>query len=625
MAKIPDASSIGRLIPSGAIGSPRASTPKITGYSELADVAAQTLNNYREDIGKFNYLKAQTELDKSHNEAILAIDQEPDYTKHEKIYQQYMDSSSKKLTSGLFGRYRDNFELQYQDRLSSGITKVKLNVNEKIRDRQEADFIGMSDDILNEAITTKDPDRMAELQNRYVEAVNSVVKYNDTAKVKTIQGFGERLATGRIEFMNADELRGILSRFKQDGTYQKGGDIFDNVRPDTLKKVAGSALTSNLRFQKDALMVQRGGLYASGDLPLNHRDDESKKSFNAYYSNLINSTEFDSAPAGDKIQAIGTIVSNAKFIPEALKGDLMSSAISKDPSTVEYAASVINYIEDLNPNLSPSLGGREIERLRDIASMIRSNIPAIDAIEAVDFQRSPENQASMKKIEQELKDLDFDYRSKVKTKFDPWFGSLDTKTQLNSEAGVGALDKAEIDFRVSFENHYKRTRNSEVAQRRALQDSLEQYGRSEVNPEPILTKYPVERYYSIKGLDSSWILEQARDEIRNLNKTRMDPIPEDKINKIYIVADPIRTARTISSGRPAYKLMYIDNGVVKSAIGDNAYVPDPEAYAKAIIDGKRKVPSDIIDQIPLLEYEVNRFKRKVDESTKEVMKLNEEQ
>jgi hypothetical protein len=71
--------------------------------------------------------------------------------------------------------------------------------------------------------------------------------------------------------------------------------------------------------------------------------------------------------------------------------------------------------------------------------------------------------------------------------------------------------------------------------------------------------------------------------------------------------------------------MYIDNGVVKSAIGDNAYVPDPEAYAKAIIDGKRKVPSDIIDQIPLLEYEVNRFKRKVDESTKEVMKLNEEQ
>ena len=75
----------------------------------------------------------------------------------------------------------------------------------------------------------------------------------------------------------------------------------------------------------------------------------------------------------------------------------------------------------------------------------------------------------------------------------------------------------------------------------------------------------------------------------------VSPITFDEVKeKMMIIADPIATQQSASTGRPVYKLMYLQNGVPINLLGEGKFFrPDEDAAREDLLE---KIEEDRIEQ-----------------------------
>lgn len=330
------------------------------------------------------------------------------------------------------------------------------------------------------------------------------------------------------------------------------------------------------KLLEDQDLMSSGSLFASGEATINPTNDKQKKAFDTYYRNTVNSAQFAQLDSTQKNMYIVDMVSNARYVPDTLRGDIASASMSVNEDAVKNAAELIAVVEEQQPHLLPLFGNEEkIERLSMIKDRINLGYKPKEAISIVDNILNPMNKVTSTQVAQEIKDQGIDFRTKVIDNFNPWLGGVETDIAMSADT----IDKATADYRIAFEDNYRRTRNVADADR-AAQKAMYKYGRSEINPEPIITSYPIERYYNIGG-KFEWIKEQAvSDAIANnpsLNKEELN-------SNIYIIADPIATRATVNTGKPIYKLMMIKDGVPVDLLNGKYFAPDEESARKQLIE-----------------------------------------
>jgi hypothetical protein len=328
-----------------------------------------------------------------------------------------------------------------------------------------------------------------------------------------------------------------------------------------------------------------GSVFAQGLFPVNPQIKEHRDAIDNYYVSMVSNPQFQTMDLNQKNSLVADMINSSRFVPSTLKGEISRAAVSRNGEEVTAVADLIDRVEANSPHLINQLGSKEnIERITMINDRINAGMGSNDAIATVDEILNPRNAATVAQVQEEIKKITTgimgtSFRKKVINFFDPYFGGFEEAGPISSEA----IDKASAVYRMAFEDNYRKSRNESDAKKSA-ERAMKKFGRSTINPEPILTEYPVERYYGIQGADNDWIRDQAVEDAITINKQRLDPISSEDIkDNLYIVADPIETQRTIETGLPVYRLMYIKDGVPMDLLNGQLFRPDETAARKKIL------------------------------------------
>lgn len=340
--------------------------------------------------------------------------------------------------------------------------------------------------------------------------------------------------------------------------------------------------------------VALGAVFATGQSILNPENSDHTKAFNNYYESLTQNEVFANATPQEKNGIVVDVINQSKYVPDNLRGEIIAAARSNDEAVITQAADLIDRVSIQAPELLPQLGSQEkINRINMINDRINAGVAPARAIEIVDNQLDPRNAASEQVIKTELQAIEkeTDFRNRALKSFrtyGDWFGGFVGGGIDNASLPAKmALDSAALEYRVHFEDTYRKTRD--VAQAEKVADQkMGLWGRTTVNPSPMPMKFPPEHFYSIPNVDSSWIREQAIDDVLKLTKGGFVPYSRDDLeDQLYIVPHPDRTPRTAEQGRPEYSVMILKDGTPINILGEGKYWrPDIDAKKQQLIKGK---------------------------------------
>ena len=330
----------------------------------------------------------------------------------------------------------------------------------------------------------------------------------------------------------------------------------------------------------------RGALFASGQATLNPTNDKDKKAVNAYYKDMIAQPEMAQLEPGERNSAIVDMVSKARFVPETLKGEIEAAGTSQDPQTITQLADLVDKISVTSPQLLHMLGDdTKLKRIDMINDRINAGYDPKEAVKTVDDRLDPRNKAQEEAIETELKTLNKkrDFRMETVNNFTK---ITDFHSLRNEPVSQGQIDAATLDYKVAYEDAYRQTRDDGAA-RKAAQRSLSLYGRTEINPRSMITKFPIERYYGIENQSSEWIRAQAVKDVADIQKNNLSPIASEDLEKnLYIVADPDMTPRSAAEGSPVYRLVYLKDRVPVDVLGGKFWRPDVDRRRQELVTEK---------------------------------------
>lgn len=346
------------------------------------------------------------------------------------------------------------------------------------------------------------------------------------------------------------------------------------------------------KFETETDLTALGAAIGTGQLVGNPKNNDHKKAIDKFYVSFKQHPEFQAATPEVQNYMIADMLDKAKIVPATLLGEIQTAVRSNDGENLENISNLIDNIETLNPYMLDSLG--DISRLRAINAETDRGRSMSQAIEIVDERMNPVNAPREEQIRSEINALKIDHRQEALNGFmgmgdwvNSWFGGgLDQA----SPAAMIELDYAAADYKYEFERAYRDTRSVDAAHKIA-QKSMLNYGRTDVNGQPMVTRFPVEKYYAIENVDNAkWIRQQAIDEAIEWYSTGMS-IPRDKSyieENIRIIPHPTVTRETAKTGQPVYILGLIENGQIINILGENRYwQPDVEAHKKKILSGHK--------------------------------------
>lgn len=352
--------------------------------------------------------------------------------------------------------------------------------------------------------------------------------------------------------------------------------------------------------------LMRGALFARGDAFLNPQDSDSKKAFNVYYEAVQG--DLAQLSPGDRNRAVSRIISQARFVPELVKGDIQAASLSRDPEVIAQAADLLDLVTAENPHLEDALGAQSaLTRLRMINDRLTAGYDPKEAFDAVESQldprSAPSNEVISAEIKKYVKDSKLDFREEALKSlssfgdraidFIPFFSNPLSPEGLEANR---QLDVAQARYRMAWEDGYRLTRDPEQAKKAAALKLRGQFGRSEVNGMPQIMEFAPEKYYGINGLSSAenaeWMREQMIDEAAAVFRNTFTPPSRSELKRnLRLIPVPSVTSRTAAQGQPVYNLIYMKDGAIPQPVSPGQYfVFDPEK-ARADLIEKARLPS----------------------------------
>lgn len=399
----------------------------------------------------------------------------------------------------------------------------------------------------------------------------------------------------------AQKLNMILQNIDQSPMFQ---DADGQIKANQLKSKIFKGLEKEA---EDFNTARRGALFASGDLFLNPGNADDVKAFDKYYETIA--PELASMPPERRATEIVNLVTNARRVPKALKGEIESLARSQNPEALTEVANLMDLITDRNPQMLDALGAEKtMARAKMINDRIGQGVPPEDAIKVVDELLDPKNEVTVRAASQELADQKVSYRDEALAAFDQRgyltyfinpFDGLDTE----APGQQAVLDDMSAVYRARLEEQYARTRDLSASKDYAQKFLRRSYATSDINGTKQIMRHAPEAYYSIPGQPNDWMRDQAvTDALSMFKDAFVSPATADKFSRdnleknLVILEDPRRTPRTAAEFAPEYRLMLKqEDGTLLDVLGvdergrQGYWKPDPDLWrAQNVQDAAEK-------------------------------------
>jgi len=410
----------------------------------------------------------------------------------------------------------------------------------------------------------------------------------------------------------AEKIASLVQQIDNNPEFNNSPDGI--IKGNTLKKKAFAALKEDQeRFER----VQLGANIANGTAGINRQDSKSTKAFNEYFDSMVPSLN-EMQPDARNHQ-ITQIISNARFVPEAVTGQIQSAARSENIEEIREAIDLIDRVVDENPHMSSDLAPEsDVTRMRMINDKFNSGIEIEKAIEAVDKQLDPRNKVENAIIAEELKSMKIDYKSKALGLFDSSFLPFKLGLDQKSPQAQREITGLTIAYQAAFEDHYAITRDEKLSQEFAQKKVNSVFGVSDINGKNQVMMYPPERYYGnpLEQKDNKWMQEQMFSAAK-VYAEQNGYTKKDLRKNLKLITNPKTTKRTAAAGEPEYVLGYVKNDGGFDIIGDDFYFDASSISKKNVKEALEK--RDFVDVDELKKLQTVRFsperQKQIDEAT----------
>lgn len=328
--------------------------------------------------------------------------------------------------------------------------------------------------------------------------------------------------------------------------------------------------------------------WATGALPFNPHDDESRKKVDKAFENSSLSRKLFEGDPGTVEQAV-LVSQSLNYVPErvsdALHGMIKNTA---NPEIRERGLLAASSILDRRPFAFDATAGAEGVK-KDatyFTALVRGQgLTAAKALERIDEFNSPEwgklESERKKKANEEVDFLtEFDLKGAFNTGW-PIFGRPSLQ-EIGSQSAVLMAD-----FKTAFREHYTRTGDSDLAKKLAVGELSRTWGKSSVTGTGVLTKHPPETRYPALGNSFQWLQDDLLSTVNDWRKAKGEKPVEaaDLASRLAVVSDAQtdREAKAKSNTRvseqmpppPSYVLLWRnDDGIDHpiASIGPNGKV-----------------------------------------------------
>lgn len=308
------------------------------------------------------------------------------------------------------------------------------------------------------------------------------------------------------------------------------------------------------------------------------------KSVNQYYSDIVTPSFEGMSDIEIDIQK-AHFVDRTKRVPFALKAEVNTFLQSENRDLIVRGSQLIDRFDN-----TPGLSEREFSSTeRAFAEQVVSLSANMAPEEAVVLARQLTDPTNRARIDARTKELAEDktgfrpvnYRDVVDDHFDPIFGS----TKVGGIAG----DQLAKEYGDQYEALVKSGMSKDAAKEKSLQLIGRNWAVSEVTDRAM--KYPPDQYYMVNG-SVDYIRPQLAREI-NEQGAFPEEIPEDRM---FLQATE-DTARSASGGKPAYRVVILDDDGTITPFFGGLWFPDQqeeldriEVENKKLFEKRQKVP-----------------------------------
>lgn len=415
-----------------------------------------------------------------------------------------------------------------------------------------------------DGLRTKDPHHFELMPGARNSAAGGDLQFRGTETAKHTNGRGE---TSDVE----------IRLGRSDGMFVRG--LIHN-----LDKI--DQRVAKLQEQDSAAwQVQQ---WATGALPFNPHDDESRKKVDKAFENSSLSRKLFEGDPGTVEQAV-LVSQSLNYVPErvsdALHGMIKNTA---NPEIRERGLLAASSILDRRPFAFDATAGAEGVK-KDatyFTALVRGQgLTAAKALERIDEFNSPEwgklESERKKKANEEVDFLtEFDLKGAFNTGW-PIFG----RPSLQAIGSQSAVLMA--DFKTAFREHYTRTGDSDLAKKLAVGELSRTWGESSVTGTGVLTKHPPETRYPALGNSFQWLQDDLLSTVNDWREAKGEKPVEaaDLASRLAVVSDAQtdREAKAKSNTRvgeqmpppPSYVLLWRnDDGIDHpiASIGPNGKV-----------------------------------------------------
>lgn len=317
-------------------------------------------------------------------------------------------------------------------------------------------------------------------------------------------------------------------------------------------------------------VLQMGRAFVESGLPVNTANKRAVEGFNRYYES-IQPTLAELDPQRRNIE-IASIIKRNKVVPDLLKGEFRIATRTSDTETIKRAADLYDTVAQEAPHMVNHLGTeKELNYIRQINRRINTGSTPEQSIQAVQQiqqrSRNPEMKKRMADAAKTLKPREqvTDVLGGVKNVVD--VAELILPGSIIDTADIVStrtIDEAALNYRLKFEETFALTDDEDLAKERAAEHVKGTYGRSVVNGDDIVMRFPPESKYAIPNIDNGWMRKQAIAEAKKIAKEGLFA-PETMENfesRLRVVPVDGMTNKTWAQNRPGYDLQVIgSNGI----------------------------------------------------------------
>lgn len=341
------------------------------------------------------------------------------------------------------------------------------------------------------------------------------------------------------------------------------------------------------KVRKESEDITNGSMFASGGAYLNPADENSKKQLDAYYEKIL-MPQFGKMDMYERNTRVAQLVNNTKVVPQAVIGDIQNAARSLDPQTVTAAADLIGKISTVNPHMLSALPEKDLARIGMVDRYLNAGYTEEEAFKKTEAMLDPSNKAMVEQrqtyLRERVQKKKLDYGAKAMANFQGFFSSVNKDPVVVGNSGPQMI----ADYRDYYETHYALTGDEALAEKHANDMVKGKYSLTTINGFNQISEFAPEKYYSIPGVDNSWMREQVIEAVKGLGPMMVSA--DTDLSKDVIVAPFSRTAETAAKGQPEYMLMLrTKTGELIPLIDDKkqAFVFDPDAKRKAMVEEAR--------------------------------------